>query len=160
MAFTSFCCHFVMDSKCKVSACSMKSLTNCSNYSTPTTSRTSPPPPICSPPEPTYSIYHYHIQVLCCKGEMGVVYTEAVFLDVIGTKVVKSFPPCCSQSPLSTYRFYPPTPPRGRAQHDFILAWLEAAWYCSESGQARLEIGQFKKGFVKCVLLYYPGTEF
>ncbi len=48
----------------------------------------------------------------------------------------------------------------GRAQHDFSLAWLEAAWYCSESAQARLETGRFKKGFVKCILLYYPSTEF
>ncbi len=48
----------------------------------------------------------------------------------------------------------------GRAQHDFSLAWLEAAWYRSESAQARLETGRFKEGFVKCVLLYYPSTEF
>jgi hypothetical protein len=43
----------------------------------------------------------------------------------------------------------------GRAQHDFSLAWLEAACYCGESGQARLETSRFKKGFVKCVLLFY-----
>ncbi len=57
-----------------------------------------------------------------------------------------------------------PPPPRpnqgGRAQHDFSLAWLEAAWYFSESGQVQLQTSRFKKGCVKCVVLYYPRTEF
>ncbi len=48
----------------------------------------------------------------------------------------------------------------GRAQHDFSLAWLEAAWCFSVSGQARHKTRQFKKGFVECVLPYYPSTEF
>ncbi len=38
-----------------------------------------------------------------------------------------------------------------RAQHGFILARLEAAWYFSECGQAQLETSWFKKGWVKCV---------
>ncbi len=38
-------------------------------------------------------------------------YSEAEFLNVIGTKVCKSFPPCYSQSPLLTDDTPPPSPP-------------------------------------------------
>ncbi len=37
---------------------------------------------------------------------------------------------------------------------------LKKVIYLSESGQARLETSRFKKGCVKCVLLYEPNTEF
>jgi hypothetical protein len=46
------------------------------------------------------------------------------------------------------------------AAPDFSLAWLEAACYFSESGQAQLETNRFKKGCAKYVVLYYPRSEF
>jgi hypothetical protein len=59
----------------------------------------------------------------------------------------------------------------GRAQHDFSLAWLEAAWYCSESGHGTTQHEPVQKMFWKlCItvpitlglnsrlLLMYPDT--
>ncbi len=45
----------------------------------------------------------------------------------------------------------------GLTRHALSLAWLEANWYFSEEGLARLVTSGFKKG---CVLLYYSSTEF
>jgi hypothetical protein len=48
-----------------------------------------------------------------------------------------------------------------RAQHDFSLAWLEAAWYSSESGHNTTQHELVQKLWKMCtVLLYYPTTEF
>jgi hypothetical protein len=44
----------------------------------------------------------------------------------------------------------------GRAQHDFILAWLEEPDIAVKVDTARLETGRFKKGFVENV--YYCTT--
>ncbi len=44
--------------------------------------------------KPFYILQYIHTNIRCC--------TEAEFLDVIGTKVLRSFPPCYSQSPLLT----------------------------------------------------------
>jgi hypothetical protein len=46
------------------------------------------------------------------------------------------------------------------AQHDFSLAWLQAVGYFCEGGHGTTRNIRFKKGFVKCVLLVYPSTEF
>ncbi len=42
----------------------------------------------------------------------------------------------------------------------YSVAWLEAAWYFSEGGHVRTRDSRFKKCCAKCVLLYYPSTEF
>ncbi len=41
--------------------------------------------------------------------------SEAEFLDVIEIKVLKSFPPCCSQSPQVTDPPTPPPPPPSKS---------------------------------------------
>jgi hypothetical protein len=50
---------------------------------------------------------------------------------------------------------------RGWAQHDFSLAWLEAARYFSEGGHGTTRHRSVQEILcVKCVLLYFPSTEF
>ncbi len=48
----------------------------------------------------------------------------------------------------------------GWAQHDFSLAYLQAAWYFSEGGHGMTRNSRFKKGCVKWELLCYPSSEF
>ncbi len=45
----------------------------------------------------------------------------------------------------------------GRTQHDFSLAWLEAAWYCSESGHGTTRNEPVQKMLCK-LCIYYSTT--
>jgi hypothetical protein len=74
--------------------------------------------------EPFPKDYSLSLVSASCKGGGGGSCTEGVFLEVIGTKDLKTFAPCYSQSPPPAYF----TPPFGLLGLEFSTGTTESRW--------------------------------